>query len=91
MSFPPRAVAASTTVLHTTKSPGAKLPALLRTRLDRMLRWGATLIDAKSGYGLETDTERKMLRVLHAASTGDDAYPVEIAPNYWATTRFRME
>ncbi|KAE9067575.1 hypothetical protein PF006_g29969 [Phytophthora fragariae] len=69
MSFPPRAVAASTTVLHTTKSPGAKLPALLRTRLDRMLRWGATLIDAKSGYGLETDTERKMLRVLHAAST----------------------
>ena len=28
-----------------------------------MLRQGTTLIEAKSGYGLETDTEMKMLRV----------------------------
>ncbi|CAH0475922.1 unnamed protein product [Peronospora belbahrii] len=51
-------------------------------RLDRMLRCGATLIEAKSGYGLETDTELKMLRVLHAASTGDNAHPVEIVSSY---------
>ncbi|KAE9063436.1 hypothetical protein PF010_g28990, partial [Phytophthora fragariae] len=50
------------TVLHTTKIPEAKLSALLRTRLDRMLRWVT-----------ETDTERQMLRVFHAASTGDDS------------------
>ncbi|CAH0514727.1 unnamed protein product [Peronospora belbahrii] len=47
-----------------------------------MLRCGATLIEAKSGYGLETDTELKMLRVLHAASTGDNAHPVEIVSSY---------
>ncbi|KAE9347969.1 hypothetical protein PF008_g7575 [Phytophthora fragariae] len=43
-----------------------------------MLRCDTTPIDAKNGYGLETDTELKVLRVLHAASTGDDAHPVEI-------------
>ncbi|EGZ15704.1 hypothetical protein PHYSODRAFT_508196 [Phytophthora sojae] len=70
------------TVRHTKKSSEAELSALLRTRLDRMLRCGTTLIEAKSGYGLETDTELKMLRVLHAASTDDDAHPVEIVSNY---------
>ncbi|KAE8907413.1 hypothetical protein PF010_g15642 [Phytophthora fragariae] len=49
-----------------------------------MLRCDTTPIDAKNGYGLETDTELKVLRVLHAASTGDDAHPVEIVSNYWA-------
>ncbi|KAE9317361.1 hypothetical protein PF008_g18764 [Phytophthora fragariae] len=68
----------NTTVRHTTTSPMAELSALLRTQLDRMLRCGTTPIDTKSGYGLDTDTELKVLRVLHAASTGDDAYPVKI-------------
>ncbi|KAG7389727.1 putative imidazolonepropionase [Phytophthora boehmeriae] len=70
------------TVRATKKSSEAELSTLLHKRLDRMLRSGTTLIEAKSGYGLETDTEIKMLRVLHAASTGDDAHPVEIVSNY---------
>ncbi|KAF1777509.1 Metal-dependent hydrolase [Phytophthora cactorum] len=70
------------TVRHTKKSSEAELLELLRARLDRMLRSGTTLIEAKSGYGLETDTELKMLRVLHTASTGDNAHPVEIVSNY---------
>lgn len=32
-----------------------------------MLRFGTTLVEAKSGYGLETETELKMLRVISAA------------------------
>ncbi|KAE9120228.1 hypothetical protein PF001_g18499 [Phytophthora fragariae] len=76
----------NTTVRHTTTSPMAELSALLRTQLDRMLRCGTTPIDTKSGYGLDTDTELKVLRVLHAASTGDDAYPVKIVSNCWADT-----
>ena len=43
-----------------------------------MLHCGTTLIEAKSDYGLETDMEIKMLRVLHAASEGDNAHLVEI-------------
>lgn len=70
------------TVRHTRKSSEAELSRLLRARLDRMLRCGTTLIEAKSGYGLETDTELKMLRVLHDMSTGDNAHPVEIVSNY---------
>ena len=30
-----------------------------------MLRLGTTTVEAKSGYGLDTETELKMLRVLH--------------------------
>lgn len=32
-------------------------------RLNRMLRLGTTLVECKSGYGLETQTEMKMLKV----------------------------
>ncbi|TYZ63605.1 hypothetical protein PybrP1_002549 [[Pythium] brassicae (nom. inval.)] len=66
-------------VRATRASSEEELAQLLHARLDRMLRSGTTLIEAKSGYGLETDTELKMLRVLHNAST---RHPVEIVANY---------
>lgn len=65
------------TVRHTRASSQQELAALLSARLDRMLRAGTTLIEAKSGYGLEAETEIKMLRVLHGAD-----HPVEIVSNY---------
>ncbi|KAI9914393.1 hypothetical protein PsorP6_008173 [Peronosclerospora sorghi] len=70
------------TVRHTKKSSEAELLELLRARLDRMLRYGTTLVETKSGYGLETEAELKMLRVLHIASNGENAHPVEIVSNY---------
>ena len=52
------------TVNHTRESSEDELLNLFKQRLDRMLKHGTTLLEAKSGYGLETDTEMKMLRVI---------------------------
>lgn len=45
-----------------------ELYELLIPRLDRMLNLGTTLLEAKSGYGLNFDHEAKMLKVLHRAN-----------------------
>jgi imidazolonepropionase len=37
-------------------------------RLDKMLEQGTTLLEAKSGYGLELETEVKMMKVLKKAN-----------------------
>jgi imidazolonepropionase len=36
---------------------------LARERLHEMVSWGTTTVEVKSGYGLDTETELKMLRV----------------------------
>lgn len=51
------------TVEHTRKASEDELLRLLLARMDRMIAQGTTLVEAKSGYGLETDTEMKMLKV----------------------------
>jgi imidazolonepropionase len=53
------------------------LVELLLQRLDIMLRCGSTTIEVKSGYGLDTATELKMLRAIHRASA---AFPGTLAP-----------
>lgn len=45
--------------------------------LDQALEHGTTVLEAKSGYGLDRETE---LRLLHIASTLD--HPVEVVPTY---------
>jgi imidazolonepropionase len=42
----------------------------LRARLDHMLREGTTTVEVKSGYGLTTEHELKMLRAIHEAARG---------------------
>jgi imidazolonepropionase len=44
-----------------------ELATLLRHRLERMLRHGSATVEVKSGYGLSTDDELKMLRAIRAA------------------------
>lgn len=44
-----------------------------------MIDSGTTLIEAKSGYGLDLETELKMLRVLHLA---DMHLPLEISATF---------
>ena len=56
-----------------------ELLELLEERLARMLRFGSTTIEGKSGYGLDADTECKMLRVLHRAS---QKQPIDIVSNF---------
>ena len=46
----------------------ADLAELTAERLGRMISLGATTIECKSGYGLSTDAELKMLRAIRRAS-----------------------
>ena len=55
------------TVRMVRDSSEAELAEMLTERLDAMLREGTTTAEVKSGYGLNTETELKMLRAIHEA------------------------
>uniref|UniRef100_A0A6J0VKD4 Probable imidazolonepropionase n=1 Tax=Pogona vitticeps TaxID=103695 RepID=A0A6J0VKD4_9SAUR len=55
------------TVEHTRKAGEEELFQSLKQRLLRMLRAGTTLVECKSGYGLNLEAEIKMLRVIERA------------------------
>ena len=57
------------TVKKTKEASEEKLLDLLRGRLDQMISQGTTTIEAKSGYGLELETEIKMLKVIEQAKS----------------------
>lgn len=72
----------SYTVRCTREASEAELARLLRERLDRMLRAGTTLAEAKSGYGLSTESELKLLRVLkQVADDAEHPHPCETVHN----------
>ena len=48
-------------------------------RLDRMLEWGTTTCEAKSGYGLDLGSEIKQLKAIREAAA---RHPVEIVPTF---------
>ena len=48
-------------------------------RLATMLAFGVTTVEVKSGYGLDTDTEIKMLQAIRRLS---DLQPVRLVPTY---------
>lgn len=52
------------TVLAVREATRKQLAAWLRERLNRMLREGTTTVEVKSGYGLSTEAELKMLRAI---------------------------
>jgi len=56
------------TVRATREASEAELAELLGERLERMARHGSATIEVKSGYGLETQAELKMLRAIARAS-----------------------
>ncbi|XP_056317133.1 probable imidazolonepropionase [Danio aesculapii] len=67
------------TVAHTRSASEQHLLAALKSRLERMMRAGTTLVECKSGYGLELDTEVKMLRVINSARK---TLPIGISATY---------
>ncbi|XP_041457895.1 probable imidazolonepropionase isoform X2 [Lytechinus variegatus] len=67
------------TVNHTRNASDDDLYNLLKERLQSMLRCGTTTVECKSGYGLDADTEIKMLRVLEQAKRD---IPIEISSTY---------
>jgi imidazolonepropionase len=50
-----------------------------RARLDQMLRYGTTTAEAKTGYGLETATELKMLDVIQQL---DQTHAIDLTPTF---------
>jgi len=67
------------TVGRTREAGEEELLDLLLPRLRRMLRAGTTTVECKSGYGLDTETEVKMLRVLDSARR---LLPIEISSTF---------
>ena len=56
-----------------------ELVAQSHTRLDTMLALGTTTIEIKTGYGLDTASE---LKLLHAIETLADTHPADIVPTF---------
>jgi imidazolonepropionase len=69
------------TVALTRATSEDELLTAARCHRDWMLRGGTTTIEAKSGYGLDHDTELKMLRVIAQLNAEG---PVEIIPTLLA-------
>ncbi|HOK71753.1 MAG TPA: imidazolonepropionase [Bacillota bacterium] len=67
------------TLEATRKASFDELLELALKRLDVMLLHGTTTVEAKSGYGLDLDTELKQLRVARAAC---DDHPIEIVSTF---------
>lgn len=67
------------TVRATRAASVDELVALARPRLDRLLACGVTTAEVKSGYGLDTATELKMLEVVRAL---DASHPIDLVPTF---------
>lgn len=67
------------TVRATRNASEPELVAATSLRLGEMLAAGTTTCEAKSGYGLETDTELRMLRVIR---TLNQTQPIEVAATF---------
>jgi imidazolonepropionase len=76
------------TVRATRAASEDELVAATSARLDQMLRCGTTTCEAKSGYGLETDTELKMLRVIRRL---DQQHPIDIVPTFMGAHEIPVE
>lgn len=69
------------TVRQTREASVEELVAQSRARLDKMLACGTTTCEIKTGYGLDKETELKMLDVIAEL---DRIYPVDIVPTFLA-------
>lgn len=67
------------TVRATRAASEDELFASASARASRMLSGGTTTVEVKSGYGLDVETERKMLRV---AARLDADLPIDVVPTF---------
>lgn len=67
------------TVRDTRAASQDDLVKLVAGRLDTMLRWGTTTVEAKSGYGLDAPNELKQLKALKKASS---TRPVDVVQTF---------
>jgi imidazolonepropionase len=76
------------TVKATRKATPATLYENGTRVLDEMLRWGVTTIEGKSGYGLTTKDEIKMLKVLGRLN---DEHVIDVVPTFLGAHEFPDE
>ena len=67
------------TVNETRKAKQAELLKQSKVRLDNMLLHGTTTCEAKSGYGLNTETEIKTLKTVNKLN---ESHPVDIVSTF---------
>ena len=60
----------------------------LNLRMDRFLQYGTTTVEAKSGYGLSTDSELKSLEVIQRVSQN---HSIDIIPTFMGAHAFPPE
>lgn len=75
----------ASTVRATRAAPVEELTRNVLARTAAMARYGTTTAEAKSGYGLELQTELKQLRAIRAASVSS---PVRLVPTCLAAHEF---
>ncbi len=67
------------TVVATRKASKRELKTAARKAINRMLTLGTTTVDAKSGYGLDSETELKMLEVIRELN---EEGPMSVIPTF---------
>ncbi|MBI4725781.1 imidazolonepropionase [candidate division TA06 bacterium] len=76
------------TVKATRKASQEELTRQARQRLNRMLLWGTTTVEAKSGYGLDTKNEIKQLEVVKDLN---ELQAIEVVPTFMGAHEFPEE
>lgn len=76
------------TVKQTREASFTELYNKAKNSLDEMLLFGVTTIEAKSGYGLDFETEKKQLEVIKLLK---DNHPITISPTYLGAHAFPKE
>lgn len=67
------------TVRRTRRASLEELVAQSRRRLDAMLASGSTTVEVKTGYGLDTETELKMMEAILLL---DQEHPLDLVPTF---------
>jgi imidazolonepropionase len=75
-------------VRATREASDDRLASDTRARLDEMLRCGTTTCEAKSGYGLTTESELKMLRVVRQLAA---THAIELSPTFMGAHEVPVE
>jgi imidazolonepropionase len=76
------------TVASTRAATEQQLVTAARPRLDEMLACGTTTCEAKSGYGLDLESE---VRQLHALRTLDEEHAIDIVPTFMGAHEIPIE
>lgn len=79
MSIMERGGGINATVTPTREASEEELATVGKERLNRMLEFGVTTVEGKSGYGMDCGTELKQLRVMKAL---DASHPVDIVSTF---------